>query len=368
MAGKLGRVRPFFTIGEDERRNVRRALKKPLSGYLGGIDMPGPWVQRLEQMWAFEFGVGDAIACNSATSGLLAACMAVGIRAGDVVWTTPYSMSATAACAKVLGAEVRFIDIESETFAIDAFELKLGAEKPKAIIIADIFGAGARDLNMINDYCRKMGIWLIEDASQAPFCKHHGQFAGTIGHIGVYSLNVHKHMQCGEGGVIVTSDPLLARNLRGAINHGELSDRAPGLNLRMTEPIAAIACAQLKKGPQLVARKVDLGLTLSEGLEGQRTIRPPSVRHGHVFYVWAALCVYPNMAKRFAEELALMGLPARQGYAPLLTRVFNSGDKVPIAADIDDRIVIVDCCQISPSVVQMLKLPRLIKEAVERAQ
>ena len=79
-------------------------------------------------------------------------------------------------------------------------------------------------------------------------------------------------------------------------------------------------------------------------------------------------CAYPNMAKRFAEELALMGLPARQGYAPLLTRVFNSGDKVPIAADIDDRIVIVDCCQISPSVVQMLKLPRLMKEAVERAQ
>ena len=82
---------------------------------------------------------------------------------------------------------------------------------------------------------------MIEDNAQAIYAKEGEKYAGTIGDIGVYSLNVHKSIQAGEGGICVTDDDGLADRLRGCINHGELSGMDIGLNLRMTEVTAAIA-------------------------------------------------------------------------------------------------------------------------------
>ena len=100
----LGHIEPFFTIDWHERREVVRSLRKPLSGYLGGKKSTGYWVNNLEDDWKTAFQVKHAIACNSATSGLLAACMAADIGPGDTVWCSDYTMSASAACAMVLGA------------------------------------------------------------------------------------------------------------------------------------------------------------------------------------------------------------------------------------------------------------------------
>jgi dTDP-4-amino-4,6-dideoxygalactose transaminase len=118
----LGKLPPFNTIGKSELSFVRTALDMPLSGYIGGNPKGGRWVQHLSEEWKREFEVQYAIPCNSATSGLMAACMAVGIKPGDTVWTTPYSMSATAAVAKVLGAQVRFIDIEDHRFGLESIQ------------------------------------------------------------------------------------------------------------------------------------------------------------------------------------------------------------------------------------------------------
>src|SRR5258705_13001728 len=202
----------------------------PLSGYLGSKSFGGTWCTVLEAAWRERFGVKHAIAVNSATSGLLAACMAVGIEHNDEVIVSPYTMSATAAAPKILGAKIVFADIEDETFCIDPVEVS-NAITPmtKAVIATNLFGHPAH-LHELREICDNRGVWLIEDNAQAIFAKQDGVYTGTIGHIGVFSLNVHKHLQVGEGGVCVTNNSDLAKKLREAMNHGEMRGGILGLN------------------------------------------------------------------------------------------------------------------------------------------
>ena len=118
------------------------------------------------------------------------------------------------------------------------------------------------------------GIFLIEDNAQAVLGEENERRCGTVGHIGIYSLNIHKHIQCGEGGVCVTACKDLATRMAGIRNHGEnvidwldISDLSNmiGLNLRMPEVSAAIASVQLKKLDPLVERVEKIGQTLTKG-------------------------------------------------------------------------------------------------------
>lgn len=218
----LGPIPPFDTRNWMERRYALSTMSQPWSGYLGGIHRGGYWIERLSDEWRSTFRVKNAIPCNSATSGLLAACLAAGVGPGDEVWCPVYTMSATAACAKILGAEVKFIDIEPVRFSMNMNNFP-GGPKPKAIIVTNLFGQGAF-LKPMRSWCDANGVTMIEDNAQAPFATVDGTYTGTIGHIGVFSLNVHKHLTCGEGGIVVTNDNDLALKIKDVINHGELRE------------------------------------------------------------------------------------------------------------------------------------------------
>lgn len=365
----LGKLNRFTTIGGKEWDNVQRALNHPLSGYIGGNPRGGYWVERLAEDWEGVFGVKYAIPCNSATSGLLAACMAVGVKPGDEVWTTPYSMSATAACAKVLGAKVRFIDIESDHFGIsteilEGFLVTWAGVLPKAVIVTNLFGHPAK-LWQLKAWCDQHKVYLIEDNAQAPLATINGTYAGTIGDIGVFSLNVHKHIQCGEGGIIVTSSVGLAMRLQGAINHGELDPQYPwlGLNLRMTEPIAAIACAQLVKAHSIILGRREIGLALNDMVKDVPWIKPHVDQPGcqHVYYLWTAQIDTRHRRGEFVTRLADHGVPIRAKYAPLLHKLFNSKDQCPTVEAVDDRIVVFEVCAYDLSKQQLDTLREIIK-------
>src|SRR5262245_34033691 len=111
-------LRRFNTIGYEEAEAAAFAVTSgPLSGYLGGERHSGYHVERLEKIWAEMFGVKHAVACNSATSGILIACMAIGIK-GRIVRTTPYTMSGTVAPAALLDANIIFGDIDEQTYCL----------------------------------------------------------------------------------------------------------------------------------------------------------------------------------------------------------------------------------------------------------
>ncbi len=264
----------------------------PLSGYIGSKSFGGTWCTVLEASWRETFGVKHAVAVNSGTSGLLAACMAVGVEYGDEVIVSPYTMSATAAAPKVLGAKIVFADIEPETFTIDPAEVSNAiTPKTKAVIATNLFGHPAH-LKELRDICDNRGVYLIEDNAQAIFAKEDGIYTATIGHIGVFSLNVHKHLQVGEGGVCVTNDAGLAKKLREAMNHGEMRGGILGLNLRMTEVTAAMAYEQLQKAEQIIESRIDFAEAISYHVRKKGlSILPPMKRNGcdHVYYCWAGL-------------------------------------------------------------------------------
>src|SRR5262249_5209652 len=151
---------------------------------------------------------------NSATSGLMAAMGAAGISPGDEVIMPPFTMSATAMAPLTYGGIPVFVDIEPDTFCLDldAVRAAIGA-RTRAVLAVNLFGHPAR-LHELRALCDEHGLKLIEDNAQAMLAEEHGRYAGTIGHIGVFSLNYHKHIHSGEGGICTTDDERLARRLQ----------------------------------------------------------------------------------------------------------------------------------------------------------
>ena len=366
---RLPKLPVFRTIGRNEDANLTHALKRPLSGYLGGKSAGGYWTTRLADEWSNTFGSRYCTPCNSATSGLLAACMAAEIGEGDIVWVSDYTMSASATCAMILGATVDFLDIDA-----DYFSLSLDNKRPlpRAIIVTNLFGCPA-SLVLLRQFCDSRDIILIEDNAQAPFARIDGRYTGTIGHIGVFSLNVHKHLQSGEGGVIVTDDPQLAHRLDCAINHGELMRTDPhmGLNLRMTEPIAAIASAQLAKGVSIVQSRVALAYEITACFEGIDFVEPPAIREGanHVFYLWAGKIKGDRARERrkaFLEALQDRGVPFRMGYSTPLHRIFGPPEweqDYPITNDMEDnRLFCFEICAFDPKAHHIKLMKQIIHQ------
>jgi perosamine synthetase len=304
--GEKFRTTPFpayNTIGIEEEEAVLRVLRSgKLSTFLGTWHedfFGGPEVRALESEWAEYFGVKHAISVNSATSGLYAAIGACGISPGDEVIVSAYTMSASATAALVYGAIPIFADIEEDFYCLDvkSIEAKI-TPRTKAIIVVDIFGQ-PYDAEAINILAKKHNLFVIEDTAQAPGAMLNGKYAGTLGDIGVYSLNYHKHIHSGEGGIIVTDDDILADKIRLIRNHAEavlsargIKDKSElinmvGYNYRMTEIEASIARCQLIKLPTLLKQRLENTVYLNEQLGQIPCIKSTKIREGakHAFYV-----------------------------------------------------------------------------------
>lgn len=337
----------------------------PLSGYLGGELRGGPRVQSLEEDWARAFGVKHAIACNSATSGLLAACAAAGVSPDDEVTLPCFTMSATASAPALLGARLHFCDVEDQTFTL----ANIGKAPPKALIAVNLFGHPA-NVTAYRKQCDRHGSFLIEDNSQAPFATECGKLTGTIGHIGVFSLNVHKHMECGEGGICVTDNDDLARQLRLFINHGEMAGERIGLNLRMTESVASYAHVQLDRGKVRVndrveqAEKIIAAIGVVPGL--RLPIQAPECRH--TYYV-IPLLVEKDRSKIVAA-LRAEGVPLVEGYvAPLyrLPAFRQFARPCPVAEALHDRrLLYFENCAWDPTNEQIAQIGAAFRKVFER--
>lgn len=244
---------------------VRKVLLRgELSGYKGNLSgmYGGVEIQWLEKEWSEYFGVKHAIAVNSNTSGLWCSLAALNLKPGDEVIVTPYSMTCSASLPLLFGATPVFADIESDYYCLDPVSVEERiTPNTKAILVVDLFGQ-PYDADAINEIATRYDIPVIEDAAQAPGAKYKGKYAGTLGDIGVFSLNYHKHIHCGEGGIIVTDNDFYAERMRLLMNHAEAivndvsrqnlklkysHNNLVGMNLRMTELSAAVARIQLRK-------------------------------------------------------------------------------------------------------------------------
>lgn len=297
----------YNTIEKDEIKSVSKVMKSgllsPFLGSWSNIDKIGSFyggiqVNRFEKHIEKFFSVKHAITVNSWTSGLIAAVGSLDIEPGDEIITSPWTMCATATAIVNWMAIPIFADIDPLTFNIDPKSIKSKiSNKTKAIIVPDIFGQSA-NISEINKIAKKYNLKVISDSAQSMTAKHFGKFAGTQCDIGGFSFNYHKHMQTGEGGVLITNDDHLAERMRLIRNHGEavVEDKKIkkinniiGYNFRMGEIEAAIGIEQLKKINKIISKIQKKAKMLNEGLDGLKGLKIPYIDNGnsHVYYYYA---------------------------------------------------------------------------------
>ena len=326
-------------IGEEEIAEVLDSLR---SGWL----TTGPKTKRFEQEFADFIGSGvEAIAVNSATSGLHLALEANGVSPGDEVITTPHTFTATAEVIRYLGADPVFVDIDPATLNIDPKKieqviderLEAGGKVPKAILPVH-FGGLACDMAAILAIAGKYGLKVVEDAAHALPTTCDGALIGSLAsNATVYSFYATKTVTTGEGGMIVTRDPRIAARCRIMRLHGishDAFDRytstkpawyyevvAPGCKYNMTDIAASLGIHQLKKAWAFQKRRQQLAARYDEAFADLPVILPPKAlagdTHAWHLYVLRLTPQAPISRDRFIERMAEAGIGCSVHFIPL---------------------------------------------------
>lgn len=357
LGGRPVRTAPFpeyRSIGEEEKRAVNEVLDSGvLSSFLGTWSegfQGGPRVRELERRWADHFEVKHAVSVNSATSGLFAAVAASRVGPGDEVIVSPYTMSASAVGPLLYGATPVFADIDSDIYCISRRTIEgVMSPRTRAIIVVDLFGHPA-DFDPIMELAMERGIVVIEDAAQAPGARYRGRWAGALAHLGVFSLNYHKAIHSGEGGIVVTNDDDLADRVRLVRNHAEAVVKEKGVedltnligfNYRLPEIEAAIATEQLRRLEALTVARIERADLLRERWSAIPGLRPATVMPDcrHVYYtlpVQYDAQVMGISRRRFVDAVRAEGVPLVEGYVEPLymqpiyqRRAFHCGPNCP---------------------------------------
>lgn len=232
-------------LGQEEENRVVEVLR---SGMLAA----GSYVNEFEQEFMKYNHSPHAIATSSGTTALHVILEALGIGPGDKVLTTPFSFIATANAVLYTGATPVFVDIDPVTYNLSPAQLEVAAEKhpdAKAVLVVHLYGLPA-DMPAIMAVANKHNLVVVEDCAQAHGAAYRGQMVGNFGKAAAFSFYPTKNMTAGEGGMVVTDDPVIAEKVRMLVNQGQRRryyHELVGYNYRMTNIHAAIGLEQLKK-------------------------------------------------------------------------------------------------------------------------
>lgn len=311
----------------------------------------GPAVPAFEQAVADYCGARHVVAVNSATSALHIACLALGVGKGDLVWTSPITFVASSNCALYCGASVDFVDIDPRTYnlSVTCLAEKLEqAEKagklPKVVIPVHMCGQPC-DMASIHALAQRYGFKIIEDASHAIGGQYKAERIGSgrYSDITIFSFHPVKIITTGEGGMAVTNDPALGKQLRLLRSHGitstqqEMQPRPEceiwnyqqidlGFNYRMTDIQAALGVNQMARLDEFVRRRHLIARRYDEVLTGLPLTTPWQHPEGyssyHLYPVRLKLDEIDRTQRQVYDALRASGILVNLHYIPVYRQPF----------------------------------------------
>ena len=326
---KVPITRPTF--GPEEARAVAEALD---SGWI----VQGPRVAEFEKRFAAYTGAEHAIAVTSATTALHAALNAYGIGPGDEVIVPAFTWVATANVGQMQGAKPVLVDIDLETFNTNAARIESAiTPRTKAVIPVSLFGLSA-DMAPIIELVSLRGLRVIEDDACATGAWYRGRHAGTLADAGCFSFHPRKAITTGEGGMVITSDSVVADRVRSLRDHGaSTSDLARhsgpksyilpefnilGYNYRMTDLQGAVGVEQMARLEGILERRRAVARKYDDALGGATWLRTPVVPEGYVHGYQSYVCLFApeeptleNVERLHARRNALMDTLEASGVA-----------------------------------------------------
>ncbi|WP_106849015.1 DegT/DnrJ/EryC1/StrS aminotransferase family protein [Blastococcus sp. Marseille-P5729] len=289
-------------IGQEEQDAVLRVLQS-------GMIAQGPEVSAFETEFADLVAGAECVAVNSGTSALHMGLIAAGVQAGDEVIVPSFTFAATGNSVALAGATPVFADIEPDYFCLDPGAVEAAiTERTVGIMPVHLYGhpANMTELRRIAD---ARGLAIYEDAAQAHGAELDGKRVGSFGTFGAFSLYPTKNMTSGEGGMVTTGDPQLARMVRLLRNQGmekRYENEVVGFNTRMTDVHAAIGRAQLRKLADWTAKRQANAKFLDENLRG--VVVPPVADNAtHVYHQYTIRLV-GGQRDEFVRQLADKGV------------------------------------------------------------
>ena len=302
----------------------------------GWLSSQGKHTKIFEEKFAEMVGVKYALAVQSGTAALHTALLALNIGEGDKVVTPNFTCGACATSVLQTGATPVILDVENETFCLDASILEDYIKRegrPAAVMLVHVYGFPARDLEKIIEICKREDIFLIEDCSEAHGAEYNGKKVGSFGIVSVFSVRSEKMIGVGEGGLILTNNrDIINRSLYWASRAAPYRNKKDpywykylytgvGMNYLMPHLLGAVGRAQIENFPNIMLRKKLIGeryqsLFMSEkGVQLQRTIQNTKPVY------WLNTIILKDKSKievrRLGEILINNGLEIRPTFWPL---------------------------------------------------
>jgi perosamine synthetase len=311
-------VDEYNKYGEQELNAVADVLKS------GRLFYPiGSQVKKLELRLKEEFDVADCSLVSSGTAAVHTALGAVGVDFGDEVITTPIADTGTVIPIFLQGAIPVFADVNQHSMMISAESIKpVISEKTRAIVVVH-YGGFPADIDPIIKLGRDHGISIIEDCAQAPLAYYRGKRIGTIGDCASFSTNDTKHVSCGDGGFVISKNPIIAERAR--LFHDKGFDRFSGRrdpeiaapNYRMTELQAAVLSKQWDKLEERVSKRRKFAEEIEKILESVtwltafKAVKENS--NSYFSYLFSVDKSAPCTRNELCNRLCEAGIPARKG-------------------------------------------------------
>ena len=309
--------RPFF-FGR-EMAYVEEALRTTR------ISGSGPHVERMESLVAEAVGVRYAVATSSGTAALDLALEVLGVHADDEVIVPDFTMFAPIAALMRRGVTLVPVDVDDSWNLDPEAVARAVTERTKGIVVVHTYGHPAR-VDRIVSLARERGLWVIEDTAEALGATLHGQAAGSFGDLATFSFYANKVVTSGEGGAVVTNDPELAaraRDLRSLCFGDTWASRfvhsRVGFNFRLSNVLAALACAQLEHLDEALAVKRAIAAHYSERLADLPDLElPPDCSEvEHSYWVFGVLLPPSCDRTAIAERLLGEGIETRPFFHPV---------------------------------------------------